>query len=96
MKNDPGPPGLSPDVDELTQLLEGTEVEFLLLDPGDQLDSEDREALHRALIASQEDVAAGRLFDAEEILRKTLEVMAAAPLRPRMTWEELKAITREP
>lgn len=71
-------------------------MELLPLDPGDQLDSDDREALHRALIASQEDVAAGRLFDAEEILRETLVVMAAAPLQPRMTWEELKAETREP
>ncbi|HXU32774.1 MAG TPA: hypothetical protein VN851_19565 [Thermoanaerobaculia bacterium] len=83
-------------VDEPTELPEGTEVELLLLDPGDALDVEDREALHQALAAAQEDVDAGRLFDAEEILRETLEVMAAAPLRPRMTWEELKAITREP
>ncbi len=71
-------------------------MELLPLDPGDQIDIEDREALHQALAASQEDVDAGRLFDAEEILRETLEVMAAAPLRPKMTWEDLKAITREP
>ena len=66
---------------------EGAEVEHL--DPGDGLDAEGREALHRALIASQEDVDAGRLLDAEEVLR-------ANPLKPRMTWEELKAMTREP
>ncbi len=83
-------------VDEPTELPEGTEVDLRLLDPGDALDVEDREALHRALTASQEDVDEGRLFDAEEILRETLEVMAAAPLRPKMTWEDLKAITREP
>ncbi len=57
-------------VDEPTQLPEGTEVEFLPLDPGDWLDLRDREALHGALLASQEDVEAGRLFDAEEVLRE--------------------------
>jgi len=57
-------------VDEPTQLPEGTEVELLPLDPGDWLDLKDREALHRALAASQEDVEAGRLFDAEEVLRE--------------------------
>jgi hypothetical protein len=25
-----------------------------------------------------------------------LEAMAAAPLRPRMTWDDLRALTREP
>ena len=76
-------------VDELTELPEGTEVDLLLLDPGDALDVEDQEALHQALAASEEDVDAGRLFDAEEVLR-------AAPLRPKMTWEALKAMPREP
>lgn len=57
-------------VDEPTQLPEGTEVELLPLDPGDWLDPVDREALHRALAASQEDVEAGRLFDADEVLRE--------------------------
>lgn len=52
-------------VDEPTELLKGTEI-----DPGDWLDSADRAALHRALIASQEDVEAGRLVDAEEVLRE--------------------------
>lgn len=56
-------------VDEPTQLPEGTEVDLLPLDPGDWLDSADRDALHRALMASQEDVEAGRLIDAEEVLR---------------------------
>lgn len=57
-------------VDEPTQLPEGTEIELLPLDPGDWLDPVDREALHRALSASQEDVEAGRLFDADEVLRE--------------------------
>jgi hypothetical protein len=57
-------------VDEPTNLPEGTEVDLLPLDPGDWLDAEDRAALHRALVASQEDVEAGRLVDADEILRE--------------------------
>jgi hypothetical protein len=57
-------------VDEPTELPEGTEVALLPLDPGDWLDAEDRAALHRALLASQEDVEAGRLVDAEEVLRE--------------------------
>ena len=57
-------------MDEPTELPAGTEVRLLPLDPGDWLDSEDRAALHRALLASQEDLEAGRLVDAEEVLRK--------------------------
>jgi hypothetical protein len=56
-------------LDEPTDLPEGTEVDLLPLDPGDWLDPEDRAALHRALAASQKDLEAGRLFDAEELLR---------------------------
>jgi len=57
-------------VDEPTDLPEGTEVELLPLDPGDWLDEEDRAALHKALLDSEDDVKAGRLFDAEVILRE--------------------------
>ena len=57
-------------VDEQTQLPEGTEVDILPLDPGDWLDPADRAALHRALVASQGDLEAGRLVDAEEVLRE--------------------------
>jgi len=57
-------------VDEPTELPEGTEVDLLPLDPGDWLDPEDRAALHRALLASQKDLEAGRLVDAEEVLRE--------------------------
>jgi hypothetical protein len=57
-------------LDEPTQLPEGTVVDLLPLDPGDWLDPADRAALHQALVASQEDVAAGRLIDAEEVLRE--------------------------
>ena len=57
-------------VDEPTELPEGTEVNLLPLDPGDWLGSDDRAALHRALVASQEEIDAGRLVDAEEVLRE--------------------------
>jgi hypothetical protein len=57
-------------VDEPTDLPEGTEVELLPLDPGDWLDDDDRSALHRALAASGADVEAGRIIDANEILRE--------------------------
>ncbi len=57
-------------VDEPTELPEGTEVDLLPLDPGDWLDPADRAALHRALVASEDDIEAGRLIDAEEVLRE--------------------------
>ena len=57
-------------VDEPTDLPEGTEVALLPLDPGDWLDDNDRAALHAALRASDNDVATGRLVEAEEVLRE--------------------------
>lgn len=57
-------------LDEPTDLPEGTEIELLTLDPGDWLDESDRAALHEALRQSQEDVDAGRVVSAEEILRE--------------------------
>jgi hypothetical protein len=56
-------------VDEPTELPEGTEVDLLPLDPGDWLDPADRAALHDALLASQQDLEAGRLVDADEVLK---------------------------
>jgi hypothetical protein len=57
-------------LDEPTDLPEGTEIELLPLDPGDWLADADRAALHEALRQSDADVAAGRLVDAQEILRE--------------------------
>jgi hypothetical protein len=57
-------------VDEPTDLPEGTEIELLPLDPGDWLDEEGRAALHKALRDSEEDVRAGRLVDADTVLRE--------------------------
>ena len=50
-------------------MLEGTEVELPPLDPGDWLDDESRAALHKALLTYEEDIKAGRVVDAELILR---------------------------
>lgn len=57
-------------VDEPTELPEGTELRLLPLDPGDWLDAAERELLHRALLASDGDLAAGRLHDADEVLEE--------------------------
>ena len=57
-------------VDEPTELPEGTEIELLPLDPGDWLDDTARAALHQALRDSAEDVKAGRLVDANVVLRQ--------------------------
>lgn len=56
-------------LDEPTDLPDGTEIDLLPLDPGDWLDEADRAALHAALRESDVDVAAGRLVDADPILR---------------------------
>ncbi len=48
----------------------GTVSDLELLDPGDDLDEAARALLHDALQASAEDVAAGRLVDAEEVLEE--------------------------
>jgi len=56
-------------LNEPTELPEGTEVDLLALDPGDWLDPADRAALHEALLASEEDVEAGRLIEGEEAVR---------------------------
>ncbi|MBI4511032.1 MAG: hypothetical protein HY698_15470 [Deltaproteobacteria bacterium] len=54
-------------LDEPTNMPDGTEVEVVLVD-GDDLDDDDRARLHAALAESEEDFAAGRFRDAEEVL----------------------------
>ena len=56
-------------VDEPSDLPEGTEVDLYLVDIGDDLDEAEREELHKALAESQEDVKAGRLVDAADVLK---------------------------
>lgn len=55
-------------IDEPVDLPEGTVLHLVPFDPGDGLDEADRAALHDALRASAEDVEAGRLVDAEDVL----------------------------
>ena len=57
-------------VDEPTNLPNGTEVELLPLDPGGWLNEANRAELHAAPADSDADVAAGRLVDAADILKK--------------------------
>jgi len=55
-------------LDEPTDLPDGTEVELLPADAWDDLDDQDRARLHAVLEASEEDIAAGRVFPAEDLI----------------------------
>jgi hypothetical protein len=55
-------------LDEPVDLPEGTVVELLPVDQGDDLDDEDRARLHAALARSQADLLAGRGIPAEKVL----------------------------
>jgi len=53
--------------DEPTDLPEGTELELQIVD-GDDLDDDERAALHAALAESEDDVTAGRVRPATDVL----------------------------
>ena len=55
--------------DEPIDLPEGTEVTLYVVDGDDGLDDAEREELHRLLQESEEDVKAGRLVDAADVLK---------------------------
>ncbi len=55
-------------LDEPTTLPEGTVVDLVADDEGDDLTSEERRALHEALLASWTSAEAGRLRPTAEIL----------------------------
>ena len=57
-------------LDEPTDLPDGTEVELFPADGWDALEDEDRRRLHEAIAASEDDVRAGRVRPAEELLRE--------------------------
>ena len=59
-------------LDEPTELPEGSEVELMLADDGDDLDEEDRARLHASLWRSAEQFSAGRGIDADEALARLL------------------------
>ncbi|HXY25361.1 MAG TPA: hypothetical protein VEI73_11970 [Candidatus Acidoferrum sp.] len=55
-------------LDEPTTLREGTVIDLVADDEGDDLTDEERRALHEALLASGKSVEAGRLRPASAIL----------------------------
>jgi hypothetical protein len=59
-------------LDEPVDLSEGTVVELMPVDQGDDLDDEDRARLHAALDRSQKDFLAGRGIPAETPPSETL------------------------
>ncbi len=57
-------------VNEPTTLPEGTEIELTVSDAGDELDAEERTALHAALADAWKSAQSGELRPAEELLKK--------------------------
>ena len=60
-------------VSEPIDLPDGTELELLALDSPDSLSDEDILQINRALEESEEDIAAGRLVDAADVLKRLRE-----------------------
>ena len=57
-------------LEEPCDLPEGTVVDLVVADPGDDLDDAERAALHSALAASWESAKQGDLQDADEFIRE--------------------------
>ena len=57
-------------VDEPTDLPEGTKLDLVLADPGDDLDDEERAELHAALDEGLAELKAGGGVDASEVLAR--------------------------
>lgn len=57
-------------LDEPTDLPEGTELELVIADEGDNLDPEERRKLNEALEASWKEAEAGQLRPASELLEE--------------------------
>jgi len=57
-------------VDEPTTLPEGSELELQLVDTGDDLDDEEREALHRSIALGLEQARRGEVHSADAVLRE--------------------------
>ncbi len=60
-------------VEEPVEFPEGTVLELAIVDPGDDLDGSEREALHAALSRGWESARAGHGQPAEEFLKKLRE-----------------------
>ena len=57
-------------VDEPTTLPEGTVLDLVIDDEGDDLDDQEREALHAAIERSWQSAKQGNLISAEEVIRE--------------------------
>jgi UDP-N-acetyl-D-mannosaminuronate dehydrogenase len=57
-------------VDEPTTLPDGTEYELQLVDTGDDLDDEQRVALHRSIAIGLEQARRGEVQPADQVLRE--------------------------
>lgn len=57
-------------VDEPTTLPEGTVLDLVIDDEGDDLDDQEREALHAAIERSWQSAKQGNLIPAEEVIRE--------------------------
>ena len=55
-------------VDEATELPDGTVLDLVLDDEGDDLDEDERRALDAAITRSLEQAAAGRVASADDVL----------------------------
>jgi hypothetical protein len=60
-------------VDQPTVLPEGTELDLAIVEPPDDLNDEERAALHAALAQGWESARTGNSAPAEELLRKLLQ-----------------------
>jgi hypothetical protein len=57
-------------LDMPTELPEGTTLELVAADMGDELTEDERSVLHESLTKSWEEAQAGKLIPAEEVLAK--------------------------
>ena len=57
-------------IDERTNLPDGCEVELVVVNGDDDLDDDEREALHRALDESIAEAEAGQLLDADTVIQE--------------------------
>ena len=55
-------------IDEPLDLPEGSEIELMVVDPGDDLDDDERQRLHATLLMAQEEVERGEGIAAERLM----------------------------
>ncbi len=55
-------------IDEPLDLPEGSEIELLVVDPGDDLDDDERERLHATLVMAEEEIERGEGVAADHLI----------------------------